>query len=101
MRLEKLRREFMPFADFRPVVLIHWNLGPRFGVEVGVTPDRRHCVGGSDGGLLAEPPAVHQLVDVSHATFPPEQRLVCGLFVGGSFVKPPPPKGEKFPPPAP
>ena len=75
MRLEKLRRELVALADFRPVILVHRDLRPRLGIEVRVTPDGGGSIRRPDGGLLAEPPAVHQFIDVSHATFPPEPEL--------------------------
>src|SRR5690349_9190398 len=80
MRPKELRRELMALTDFRPVVLVDRDLRPRLGVEVGLTPDRRRRVGRPDGGLFAEAPALHQLVDVCHATFPPQPGLpVSGL----------------------
>src|ERR1039458_9343544 len=75
MRLEKLRREFVPLAYFRPVILVHWDLRPRFGIEVCVTPDGGYQIRRSDGGLFAESPTVQQFTDVSHAAFPPQPQL--------------------------
>ena len=75
MRLEKLRRELVALADFRPVILVHRDLRPRFGIEIRVTPDGGDQIRRSDGGLFAESPTVQQLVDVRHATFPPQPQL--------------------------
>ena len=66
VRLEQLGGELVALADFGPVILVHRDLGPGLGIEVRVTPHRRHQVGGSDGGLLAEAPPIHQFVYVSH-----------------------------------
>src|ERR1022692_3978746 len=77
MRLEKLRREFVPLAYFRPVILVHWDLRPRFGIEIRVTPDGGDQIRRSDGGLFAESPTVQQFTDVSHATFPPQPQLLA------------------------
>src|ERR1035438_3011424 len=75
MRLEELRRELVAFADFRPVILVHGDLRPRFGIEIRVTPDGRHQVGRSNGSLFAESPTVQQFTDVSHVAFPPQSHL--------------------------
>ena len=75
MRLEKLRRELVALADFSPVVLVHRDLRPRLGIEIRVTPDGGDQIRRSDGGLFAESPAVHQFIDVCHATFSPQPEL--------------------------
>src|ERR1017187_4252689 len=75
MRLEKLGRELVAFADFRPVVLVHGDLRPRFGIEIRVTPDGGYQIRRSDGGLFAESPTVQQFADIRHATFPPQPQL--------------------------
>ena len=75
MRLEELRRELVALADFRPVVLVHRDLRPRLGIEIGVTPDGGDQIRRSDGGLFAESPTVQQFIDVRHATFPPQPEL--------------------------
>ena len=75
MRLEKLRRELVALADFSPVILVHRDLRPRLGIEVGMTPDGRRRIRRPDGGLFAESPAFHQFVDVCHAIFSPQPEL--------------------------
>jgi hypothetical protein len=69
MRLEKLRRELMAFADLSPVILVHRHLGPRLRIQIRKPPDGGR--GGRRGNiaLLAVTPAIHQLLDISHGYF--------------------------------
>jgi len=85
VRLEQLGGELVALADFGPVILVHRDLGPGLGVEVRVTPHRRHQIGGSDGGLLAEAPPIHQFVYVSHGYFSSSAGLAgCSLAGAGT-----------------
>jgi hypothetical protein len=70
------------FADFRPVILVHWDLRPRFGIEIRVTPDGGDQIRRSDGGLFAESPTVQQFTDVSHLSGQSFLEVVLPVAVG-------------------